>query len=79
MSPEMIGIVILGIMGVIQLGGLVYLNRSFQEQLRRNIALETQFQCSRVDNAHPTQASSAECRCSRVGNAHPTQASSPEC
>jgi hypothetical protein len=53
MSPELVGIVILGIMGVIQMGGLVYLNRSFQEQLRRNVALQTQFQrwnAEKLDN-----------------------------
>lgn len=44
MGYELIGIIILGIMGLIQMGGLVYLNRSFQEQLRRNLFMETQFQ-----------------------------------
>jgi hypothetical protein len=44
MSYELVGIIFLGIMGVIHMGGLVYLNRSFQEQLRRNVALEAQFQ-----------------------------------
>lgn len=48
MSYELIGIVILGVLGVIQIAGLaivgIYLSRQFQEQLRRNLALETQFQ-----------------------------------
>ena len=48
MSYELIGIIILGIMGLIQMGGLIYgviyLNRSFQEQLRRSLFLQTQFQ-----------------------------------
>jgi len=48
MSYELVGIIFLGIMGVIHMGGLVYglvtLNRSFQEQLRWNLALEAQFQ-----------------------------------
>lgn len=41
MSYELVGIIILGIS---QVTGLVYLSRVFQEQLRRNLALETQFQ-----------------------------------
>jgi len=48
MSYELIGIVILGIS---QVTGFAYLarlthpvDRSFQEQLRRNLALETKFQ-----------------------------------
>lgn len=41
MSYELVGIIILGIS---QVTGLVYLSRGFQEQLRRNLALETQFQ-----------------------------------
>ncbi|MFN3477046.1 MAG: hypothetical protein ACK4Z6_05775 [Candidatus Methylomirabilales bacterium] len=44
MSYELVGIILLGIMGLIQMGGLVYLNRSFQDQLRRNLFLEAQFQ-----------------------------------
>ena len=60
MSYELIGIIFLGIMSVGHMGGLVYLgrslrelNRSFQEQLRRNIALQTQFQkwnAEKLDN-----------------------------
>jgi len=41
MSYELLGIIILG---VSQLAGLAYLRHEFQEQLRRNMALETQFQ-----------------------------------
>ena len=48
MSYELIGIIFLGIMSVGHMGGLVYLSRSlsrsFEEQLRRNMALQTQFQ-----------------------------------
>jgi hypothetical protein len=60
MSYELIGIIILGVMGVGHMGGLVYLgrslhelNRSFEEQLRRNMALQTQFQrwnAEKLDN-----------------------------
>ncbi|MGH7206070.1 MAG: hypothetical protein ACREI2_07670 [Nitrospiraceae bacterium] len=45
MSYELIGILILGISqvtGLLILG--IYLSRELQEQLRRNLALETQFQ-----------------------------------
>ena len=48
MSYELIGIMILGITQVTGIGYLAHvsesLNRSFQEQLRRNLALETKFQ-----------------------------------
>lgn len=44
MSYELTGIVILGIMGLVQMSGLVYLAREFREQLRLNMALQTQFQ-----------------------------------
>lgn len=44
MSYELTGIVILGLMGLIQMAGLVYLSREFREQLRLNVALQTQFQ-----------------------------------
>lgn len=44
MSYELVGIVILGVMGLIHLAVLLYLRREFREQLRRNLALETQFQ-----------------------------------
>jgi len=44
MSYELTGIVILGLMGLIQMAGLVYLSREFREQLRLNMALQTQFQ-----------------------------------
>lgn len=44
MSYELVGIVLLGIMGLIHLVVLLYLRREFREQLRRNLALETQFQ-----------------------------------
>lgn len=43
MSYELTGIVILGLMGLIQMAGLVYLSREFREQLRLNVALQTQF------------------------------------
>ncbi len=41
MSYELAGIIILG---VTQTAGLVYLRREFREQLRLNMALQTQFQ-----------------------------------
>lgn len=44
MSYELVGIILLGIMAIIHMGVLVYFRRSFQEQLRRNLALEAQFQ-----------------------------------
>lgn len=53
MSYELVGIIFLGMMGVIHMGVLVYFRRSFQEQLRRNVALEAQFQrwnAEKLDN-----------------------------
>jgi hypothetical protein len=41
MSYELAGIIILG---VTQTAGLVYLSREFREQLKLNVALQTQFQ-----------------------------------
>ncbi len=43
MSYALTGIVILGLMGLIHMAGLVYLSREFREQLRLNVALQTQF------------------------------------
>ena len=65
MSYELIGIVILGVLGVIQIAGLaivaIYLSRQFQEQLRRNLALETQFQ-----KWNGEQFSNISQRCDRI-------------
>lgn len=48
MNYELIGIITsnigIAILGISEVVGLYYLRRSFQEQLRRNLALETRFQ-----------------------------------
>lgn len=44
MTYELIGIMILGLMAIIEIGFLAYARREFLEQMRRNLALETQFQ-----------------------------------
>lgn len=48
MNYELIGIVTsnvgIAILGISEVVGLYYLRRSFQEQLQRNLALETRFQ-----------------------------------